>query len=165
MQLKILISLAKPFHICASNRVRKTPNSRKVLRYMINPKAVLVIATVHRDFDRDRGIDGADDSGRNMDEVGVSSISAFVVRRTPCHLRERINVPKSFIHHGQASIPPVKALGQLFIVWVENVVNEAEVVFDLLVAFHAGASFGLCDRCLHIRHLDVISLKIFISYD
>lgn len=32
-----------------------------------------------------------------MDEVGVSSISGVVVRRTPCHLRERINVPKSFI--------------------------------------------------------------------
>lgn len=47
------------------------------------------------------------------------------------------------IHDGQASFSRVEALDQLAIVWVKNVVDEAGGVFNFLIAFHVGASFGL----------------------
>lgn len=56
------------------------------------------------------------------------------------------------ICHGQNAPPWLVAIGQPWVLNVEDAVDELEVVGDLLIAFNVEALRRLSDGCLEVRH-------------
>ena len=60
----------------------------------------------------------------------------------------------------QHSAPMFVALSQLWVPWVEDAVQESEVVGDLLVPVDMEAVLGLQNRCSEVRHVEGVRILI-----
>jgi hypothetical protein len=57
---------------------------------------------------------------------------------------------------GQDSAPMFVALCQLWVLWVEDPIEEGEVVGDLLISVHMEPVLGLQDRRSEVRHVEAV---------
>lgn len=63
-----------------------------------------------------------------------------------------IDIEDIQVHDSQAASPSLIQISKIAVIWVEDAIEEGEVIFDLLVAFNVKASLRLGDSCIKIGH-------------
>lgn len=65
-----------------------------------------------------------------------------------------VDIVDVHVHDSKASSPAREAFCEVTLLLVKDTVDEAEVVFDLLVALDVETLLGLRNGGLHVRHFD-----------
>lgn len=71
-----------------------------------------------------------------------------------------VDIEDVLVHDSQATAPFTVAVCQLWLGWVENIVDEGEIVLDLLVAFDVETLGRLGDGGFHVGHFGLMGKVI-----
>jgi hypothetical protein len=105
---------------------------------------------VHRVYNTEQSLDGL---GLLANHCLVNVQVNVVVVEVGLHLLA-VEVKDVHVHDGQATAPSLVAVGKVLVASIEDVVDEGEVIFDLLVARDMKAGGCLDNGSLKVRHIE-----------